>query len=105
MDMFEATVYPALYPQVLAEGDRPMYHWDSVDREYRQLVGRVTNAVEKAKTLLKEQGATNPLMVKVACMEGSTNYVISAEDAKKVLSADLDTQFLRKSRVFFVLGL
>jgi hypothetical protein len=90
---------------VLAEGGRLVYHWDSVDREHRELVGRVTNAVDKAKTLLREQGVTNPLVVKVARMEGPTHYVLSTEDAKKVMNADLDNQFLRQSRVVFVLGL
>ena len=90
---------------MLAEGGRLVYHWDSVDREHRELVGRVTNAVDKAKTLLREQGVTNPLVVKVARMESPTHYVLATEDAKKVMNADLDNQFLRKSRVVFVLGL
>lgn len=99
------SAYPGLYPQVLTEGDRVVYESYSVDREHRELIGRVTNSVEKAKTLLREQGATNPLVVKVARMQGPTNYIIAAEDAKQVISADLTAQFLRKSRVVFVLGL
>jgi hypothetical protein len=105
LDARGLSAYPGLYPQVLAEGGRVVYYWDGVDREHRELVGRVTNAVEKAKTLLREQGVANPILVKVVRVEGYTNYVISAEDAKKVISADLDSQFLRKSRIIFVLGL
>jgi len=105
LDARGLAAYPALYPEVLAEGGRGVYHWHDVDREHRTLFGRVTNAVEKAKALLQQQGATNPLVVRVARMEGPTTYVISAADAKKVISADLQTQFLRKSQVVFVLGL
>jgi hypothetical protein len=105
LDARGLSAFPALYPQVLAEGGRLVYDWHGVDREHRVLFGRVTNTVKKAETLLRQQGAANPLVVKVARMEGPTTYVIPAEDAKKVISADLDTQCLCKSRVFFVLGL
>jgi hypothetical protein len=104
LDARGLSAYPALYPQVLAEGGRAVYHWDSVAQEHRELVGRVTNTVEKAKTLLRERGATNPMVVKVARMQGPTTYVLSAADGKTVLGADLDGQFLRQSRVVFVLG-
>jgi len=95
---------PTLYPQVLAEGGRVVYDWHGVDPEHRMLVGRVTNTVEKAAALLKKQGAVQPLVRKVARMEGPGTYVISAGDAKTVISADLESPFLRKSRVVFVLG-
>ena len=96
---------PALYPEIIAEGGRTVYHWHGVDREYREVFGRVTNTVEKAKALLQEQGAAHPLVVKVSRMEGPTNYVLSVQDAKSVLDADWTTRLLRKSRVVFVLGL
>jgi len=82
-----------------------VYHWRGVDREHREVFGRVTNTVEKAKALLQEQGAAHPLVVKVSRMEGPTNYVLSVQDAKSVLDADWTTRLLRKSRVVFVLGL
>ena len=96
---------PALYPQVLAEDRRTVYDWHSVGREHRDGFGRVTNDPEKAKALLHKQGATNPMVVKVARMEGSTTYIISPEDARRVIDADSTAQFLRKGRVVFVLGL
>lgn len=94
----------SLYPQVLADGGQVVYHAASVDREHWERIGRVTSTVEKAKALLQEQGVTNPIVVKAIRVEGYSNYFISVEDTKNVLSADRSTQFLRKSRVFLVLN-
>ncbi len=65
--------------------------------------GDYTSDVGKAKAILASHGAKNPLVVKAAGVQRSTDAEISDSDAAAVFSADKQTPFLEGAQVVFVL--
>jgi len=98
-------VKPVLHPKILtSDGTREVYGTRSVKIEDLSLKGATgyTNSIEKAKS--SKRVGLNPLIVKAQRAEGAMagNVIISENDAKKVVSADIESKFLESCDVVIV---
>jgi hypothetical protein len=96
---------PVCNPKILtSKGTRELYGVRSVDihRLGEQFIAHYTDSVEKARQ--SSRAGSNPLIVKATGIKGSRkgDVVVSEDDAKKILSADVGTEFLSKCNVVMV---
>ncbi len=101
-------VRPALAPRVLVEGrTEELYGRVNIDRASAVRYGVVgyTDTVEKARAL-KERVGENPLVVRAVASGGvhGADVILSADDAARVVAADMKAGFLKECRVVFVVG-
>ncbi|HHL40145.1 MAG TPA: hypothetical protein ENJ37_06535 [Deltaproteobacteria bacterium] len=105
LDITKHRFKPALINRVLAENGDILYDPTKVAQEIliERGAGEYTNDVGKAKALLGERGAKNPLVVEAVGVVKGTDVKVSGGDAGVIFSANQKTNFLEGAKVVFVL--
>ena len=98
---------PVCVPKILtSDGAKELYGVRSVDlyRLGKRLPVHYTDTVEKARK--SARAGSNPLIIKASESKGlrKGDVVVSENDAKKILTADVDTKFLSESKVVMVVN-
>lgn len=105
LDCREQPFKPALINRVMTKGGETIY--DPAKVAQNILVDRgaaeYTNDVGKAKAILGERGAANPLVVKVNGVVKSTDVVVGPDDATSIFSSNQASNYLEGAKVVFVL--
>ena len=65
--------------------------------------GDYTSDIGKAKAILADHGAKNPLIITVASVQRSTDAQVAETDAAAIFTANQKTNFLEGAKVVFVL--
>jgi hypothetical protein len=96
---------PSIVNKLLTEGKETIFGPKKVLSEYLALrgCGGFTNDIQKAKSLLKDWGAKNPLVVKVKEVLNGTDAVISKKEEDVVLGSDGATNFLSEAKVVYLI--
>jgi hypothetical protein len=96
---------PALVNRILAQNGAVILAPSTIAPEIlaRRGCGDYTGDVGKAKAILGNHGARNPLLIKVVGLQGPTDLKISEQDSLAVFSANKKTRFLEGAKVVFVL--
>lgn len=105
LDVREHPFKPALINRVLTRSGEIIY--DPAKVAQNILVERgaaeYTNDVGKARALLGERGAGNPMVVKAAMVMKNTDAVVEPDDASGIFSSNQASSFLEGAKVVFVL--
>lgn len=105
LDITRHSFKPALINRVLAENGEVLYDPTKIAQEIlvERGAGDYTNDVGKAKALLGERGARNPLVVSAAGVVKNTDVKVSSGDASRIFAANQEANFLEAAKVVFVL--
>jgi hypothetical protein len=100
---------PCLFPRIYDEGMRLLLDRTLVEPEVLAAAGPEGGVLGYAAALGPEAGARvggDPMRVMAVALFGDdrTDYVISREDALRILSSPADRELLRRGRVVVVLG-
>jgi len=105
MDVREQPFKPALINRVLTKNGEVVY--DPAKVAQNILVERgaaeYTNDVGKAKALLAERGAANPLVIKAGGVVKGTDAEVGPDDATAIYRSNQSANFLEGAKVVFVL--
>jgi hypothetical protein len=82
------------------------YSRNSLDTDVRlnDLTARFCKSELRAKELLVEKGASNPLMITPNSIQNGREFIVSSEDAVKILSLHEESDALKKARVIILTG-
>ncbi|TAN61431.1 hypothetical protein EPN18_06695 [bacterium] len=96
---------PALINRVLTKNGEIIYDPSKVAQNIlvERGAAEYTNDVGKAKALLGERGAANPLVVKADSLVKSTDAVVGPDDATSIFSSNQASNYLEGAKVVFVL--
>lgn len=105
LDIKEHAFKPALINRILAQNGEILYDPTKIAQNIlvERGAGDYTNDVGKAKALLSERGAKNPLVVKAAGVVKFTDVQVSGDDAANIFTANQKANFLEGAKVVFVL--
>ena len=97
-------VMPAMAPRIIGAEGKVVYGTDYVEREYAVKMGIVGYAKNFDNARKNERIGTNPLVIKAIKIQGQNraDVVISANDARLLVSAASKMNFLKQCRVLFV---
>ncbi len=105
IDVKDQQFKPALINRILTKNGEVIY--DPAKVAQNILVERgaaeYTNDVGKAKALLGERGAGNPLVIKAGGVVKSTDAVVGPDDASAIFSSNQQSNYLEGAKVVFVL--
>ncbi|MBI5971259.1 MAG: hypothetical protein HY884_08925 [Deltaproteobacteria bacterium] len=105
LDVRDQPFKPALINRVLTKNGEVVY--DPAKVAQNILVERgaaeYTNDVGKAKALLSERGASNPLVVKAGGVVKGTDAEVGPDDATAIFRSNQTANFLEGAKVVFVL--
>lgn len=105
IDVKEQAFKPALINRILTKNGEIIY--DPAKVAQNILVERgaaeYTNDVGKAKALLGERGASNPLVIKANGVVKSTDAVVGPDDASSIFGSNQQSNYLEGAKVVFVL--
>ncbi|MGD0229031.1 MAG: hypothetical protein ABSC19_01575 [Syntrophorhabdales bacterium] len=96
---------PALINRILTVKGEMLYDPSKVSQKIlvERGCGEYTNSVDKARAALESRGVRNALVVKASGTSGSTDLVVSDDDAVRIFSADQKGRFIAEAKVAFVL--
>ncbi len=96
---------PALINRILTKNGEVIYDPTKVAQEIlvERGAAEYTNDIGKAKAILGERGANNPLVVKAEGLVRSTDVKVSPDDASVIFASNQKTNFLEGAKVVFVL--
>jgi hypothetical protein len=96
---------PSVVNKLVTENKETIFGPKKVLSEYLALrgCGGFTNNIQKAKSLLKEWGAANPLVVKVKEVLDGTDAVLSKTEEGVVLNSDSLTNYLSEAKVVYLI--
>jgi hypothetical protein len=96
---------PALVNRILAQSGAVILAPSTIAPEIlaRRGCGDYTGDIGKAKAILGNQGARNPLVIKVVGVQGTTDLKVSEQDSFAIFAANKKTRFLEGAKVVFVL--
>ena len=105
IDATSTKLQPVFFPKILtSKGAKELYGLRSVDliTMTEKLLAGYTNSVEQAK--MNSRAGSNPLVVKAQKAYGARkgDAIVSDEDAKLILAADVDSNFLSNCNIVFV---
>jgi len=105
LDIKEHQFKPALINRILAQNGEILYDPTKIAQNIlvERGAGDYTNDVGKAKAILSERGAKNPLVVKAAGVVKFTDVQVGADDAAGIFAANQKANFLEGAKVVFVL--
>jgi hypothetical protein len=105
LDVREKPFRPALINRVLAANGAVIYEPSRVAQEIlvERGAAEYTNDVGKARALLGERGAANPLVVKAGGVVKSTDVEVSPADANAIFASNQRMNYLEGAKVVFVL--
>lgn len=105
LDIKEHPFKPALINRILAQNGEILYDPTKIAQNIlvERGAGDYTNDVGKAKALLSERGAKNPLVVKAAAVVKFTDVQVTGDDAANIFTANQKANFLEGAKVVFVL--
>ncbi len=105
LDIKEHQFKPALINRILAQNGEILYDPTKIAQNIlvERGAGDYTNDVGKAKALLSERGAKNPLIVKAAGVVKFTDVQVTGDDAANIFTANQKANFLEGAKVVFVL--
>ncbi|HBR16648.1 MAG: hypothetical protein A3G39_01090 [Deltaproteobacteria bacterium RIFCSPLOWO2_12_FULL_43_16] len=105
LDIKEHAFKPALINRILAQNGEILYDPTKIAQNIlvERGAGDYTNDVGKAKALLSERGAKNPLVVKAAGVVKFTDVQVSGDDAANIFTSNQKANFLEGAKVVFVL--
>lgn len=105
LDIKEHPFKPALINRILAQNGEILYDPTKIAQNIlvERGAGDYTNDVGKAKALLSERGAKNPLIVKAAGVVKFTDVQVTGDDAANIFTANQKANFLEGAKVVFVL--
>lgn len=96
---------PALINRVVTRNGDVVYEPSKVDSGVlvERGAAEYTNDIGKARALLSERGANNPLVIKASAMVKLTDVEVTAEDASAIFASNQANNYIRVARVVFVL--
>jgi len=96
---------PALVNRILAQNGSVILAPSTIAPEIRARrgCGDYTGDVGKAKAILGNHGVRNPLVIKAASLQGTTDLKLSEQDRLAIFAANKKTRFLEGAKVVFVL--
>lgn len=105
LDIKEHQFKPALINRILAQNGEILYDPTKIAQNIlvERGAGDYTNDVGKAKALLSERGAKNPMVVKAAGVVKFTDVQVTGDDAANIFTANQKANFLEGAKVVFVL--
>jgi hypothetical protein len=106
IDATQQAFRPALINRIFTEKGQALY--DPGKMPPKVLVengcGEYTNSLDKAKLALAARGVTKPLIVSASGLSaGTTDLLVTDEDAVKIFSSDQSKRFLSEAKVAFIL--
>lgn len=106
IDARQLTIRPDLNIVVRSRQGTVAYSRNSLDPDTRmtELTARYCKSQEMAKSLLENRGASNPLIITPESVENGVEFIVTAEDAMKILSLHEKTDSLKKARVIVITG-
>ncbi len=105
LDVREQPFRPALINRVLSKNGESVYDPTKVAQNIlvERGAAEYTNDVGKAKALLGERGAANPLVVKASGLVKSTDIVVGPDEASAIFSSNQSGNYLESAKVVIVL--
>lgn len=105
IDLAGKNFKPALANRIITTNDKVIFDPATVVPSIlaERGCGGFTNKIAKAKGLLASWGADKPMIISAAEVKGSTDAVISGDDASAVFYHDQNSSFLSQSKVVFVI--
>ncbi len=105
LDVTELPFRPALINRVLAENGEVIYDPTKVAQNIlvERGAAEYTNDVGKARALLGERGAQNPLVVRAVSVVKNTDVVVSPDNAGEIFTSNQKKNYLEGAKVVFVL--
>ena len=96
---------PAMLPKILSQNGGVIYGTRELDREYVIRTGVMGYQSDLQKALKMERVGSNPLVVKAAAVGGKnkTDFIVTDQDAQKIVAAAALKNFLKECRVVAVL--
>lgn len=105
LDVREQPFRPALINRVLSKNGEAIYDPTKVAQNIlvERGAAEYTNDVGKAKALLGERGAANPLVVKASGLVKATDIVVGPDEATAIFSSNQSGNYLESAKVVIVL--
>ncbi len=105
LDVREQPFRPALINRVLSKNGEAIYDPTKVAQNIlvERGAAEYTNDVGKAKALLGERGAVNPLVVKASGIVKATDIVVGPDEATAIFSSNQSGNYLESAKVVIVL--
>lgn len=105
IDVREHPFKPALINRVLTKNGEIIYDPTKVAQNIlvERGAAEYTNDVGKAKALLGERGASNPIVVKAGGLHKATDVEVGPDDAGAIFTSNQSSNYLEGAKVVFVL--
>lgn len=105
IDVREHPFKPALINRVVTKNGEIIYDPTKVAQNIlvERGAAEYTNDVGKAKALLGERGAGNPVVVKAGGLQKATDVEVGPDDASTIFTSNQSSNYLEGAKVVFVL--
>lgn len=106
IDARELSIRPDLNILIKSRQGTIAYSRNSLDPDSRlsELTARYCKSEEMASSLLGKKGCSNPLTIIPQFVDNGVEFIVTPEDAMKILSLHEKTDALKKARVIVITG-